>query len=195
MSDSGLCPESQCYEPAQLQRIAEALGLETLTGEFVHRLDRAALQYEFMAMYEGFKRHGDESILPNRAEKRQALRRVADAALKLKVALEDRAFLASVEFSQRQIIDPTKLEAFATAARVAADQLPKDRRIARKLFVEELAEMFREVTGKKPTLTYSDYTGRYSGPFLDFVTASIDPVRPKALAGIHHVIREIIADF
>jgi len=53
-------------------------------------------------------------------------------------------------------------------------------------WIMELAQIYSDIWGRKPTLSWSDYTNEYSGPFFEFVRAANGTREPgtKAAKGI-----------
>ncbi len=53
-------------------------------------------------------------------------------------------------------------------------------------WIMELAQIYSDFSGRKPTLSWSDYTNKYSGPFFEFVRAANGTREPgtKAAKGV-----------
>jgi hypothetical protein len=81
-----------------------------------------------------------------------------------------------------------KLDALASLARTGADSLrgldkggPR-RFLAFEVLVRELAKAFEGGTGKRPTASYSDAKGTYSGKFLELIDAILPQIAKIAEA-------------
>jgi hypothetical protein len=53
--------------------------------------------------------------------------------------------------------------------------------IAIKLFIKEMAKVFKDATQKAPTLTWNPYSERYGGKFFGFIELCLKRVDPKAI--------------
>src|SRR5262249_28795170 len=146
------------------RRLAAALGLSALTSAIVEGLAEAARGYQFSEMADRDQR---------RSERRKALKLIARQARALEESLQTDALTHQALHSRVLVGD---LALLADSAEQLAEQIPRgggDPKLARKSFIRDLAKIFRDATGKRPTRRHDPIKGEDYGPFLDFVRAAL----------------------
>ena len=184
------------YDPEDLALLASKVGLSALSPKHAGELEHAALYYFFEAELEAKPGSGEKwrPLLPSRSEQRTALRRIAEAARSLKIALADQAILFLNKKYQLPALKAKVLDELAAAADRAAEQVPRggaDPKLARIKFVRQLAEIYEGITQQPATRQHDALSGLDCGPFLDFVRAALKPLNPSALKGLEHDVRHV----
>jgi hypothetical protein len=128
---------------------------------------------------------------PSWARRRKAAEQALEAAAALEAAIggldrEGGGYMASDELRAGLV----KLRDYAegAVAKLEGKRGGKPPDLSRRLLVIDLFQVFRRGTGKESRYTYSDYTGRYSGPFVEFAQDAarllgVD-VSPRFIAGV-----------
>ncbi len=161
---------------------------------------------------------------PGRRQKREALKRVAEAARRLSSAsaheverhrnrlnqaLDARELWFTDLDKQRanlDLSDPADVERLAQIAESVADQIPKtshEPKPARKVFIRELVPIFKSITDQRAGRRVRQREANHSegsqseeyGPLLDFVCAALKPLNPSALTGVDADIKTVLKEF
>jgi hypothetical protein len=186
VTDSQDIPQEPEYTLDDFQRFAKILGVPNLSPEHVKRLQRAALHYWFLAVF--------DMTRPKRSEYRKALERITVSAQELKAALEHRASMHVGDFKSLSSINTDVLDNLAEAAEETANHIPKsgaNPKTARKRFVADLGDIYFAATSKHPTFSRNRHH-EPSGQFFKFVEAALRPLNAHAIPGLEHDVRPVV---
>ena len=177
------------FSDEDLRQLADILEIKAFDGARTGDLQKAATHYVEIEW-------GEFKFWPSRAEQRKACQRVAEAARNLIEALSDPAIFCHEDGEEwRDYTAP--LSELAERANKVAEAIPKtgaEPKIVRKMFVDDLARVFGEVTGRRPTLSRK-LDGQPSGMFFDFVYAAVGALHQHATQGLEADIRKSIEKF
>ena len=175
------------YGPNDLSTFAKIVCIPEFPAQSVRKLQRAGWVFRFMSYLDkmGASRH----------DQRKALKRIHKSALEFKEALEHYALMIIYEKPDLPFSEIPILDDLAQAASVAAGQVGRtgaDPRLARYVFVRDLGQIYKEVTGKRPTLRRKP-EGEPSGPFFEFVEAALRPLDKHAVQGVESDVAKVVA--
>jgi hypothetical protein len=134
---------------------------------------------------------------PSWARRRKAAEQALGAAAALEAAIgeldrEGGGYMADNELRAGLV----KLRDYAegAVAKLGGKRGGKPPDLARRFLVTDLFRVFRSGTGKESRYTFSDYTGQYSGPFVEFAQDAAHLIgadlSPRFIAG---VLRETLS--
>ena len=149
-------------------------------------IGRAAERYVMLVSF--------EPMLPGRSERRKKLRKVAKLAKELGAELRE---LDARATNQLFGCGVDEIEVLAVSATEAADLVPRgggDPKTARIWLVRDLAEVFEANTGERPIRSSDPALNELErwGIFGELVCAVLEPLDPKAIGGLDHVIRDAL---
>lgn len=176
------------YSDEDICKIADAISLLCLQPETIDKLERTADSYKVLLFsYEYSLR---------RKEKRLILAKMAISARF--IAQSWKNFDACTIHALPALnVTPDELKTFALKTIRKANRLPRrgaNPKMARLKFIEEVAHLFVELTGKEPTRSVDPTTSKERGQFRTFVVAALEPLDKDALKGVNHGIRQVIEE-
>ena len=185
-SDQDASFETAYYSGEDVRRIAAALDRDSLPPAIVVRLEEAAHGYQFASMVDRE---------PSRAARRASLQRIAKLASELSRELTDLDALTSQGLRDPLIPDYMSLEILDESAKQLRDTIPErggDPKLARRHFVADLADIYRDVMGEEPTRRHNAGNEKDYGPFLEFARAALEPFAASASIGVEHDSRAVM---
>ena len=176
------------FSADDFKRLAKALRLPALPKRTADQIRLAALKYEFMS--------GSDQMRASKADRRKALKVIEKAAAKLTEALG--AWNLMVVDNKPTLLEVTKqqLDRLIQAAKEAEDAIRQsgaNPKLARYVFVRDLAEIYVEATGKRPAL-HRNIRGEPGGAFFRFVETALSRIDRPATQGLETDVRKIIAE-
>ena len=178
------------FSDEDLRQLADILEIKAFDDAQTGDLQKAATHYVEIEW-------GEFKFWPNRAEQRRAFQRVAEDARNLIEALSEPALFCHEGGEELAATYTAPLSELAERANKVAEAIPKtgaEPKTARKMFVDDLARVFEEVTGRRPTLSRK-LDGQPSGMFFNFVYAAVGALHQHATQGIEADIRKSIEKF
>lgn len=186
------------YKPEHLKKLANILGASNFDESVTEHLQVAADDFTLFLQLEPGDLPGNRWVPPlvGDHEQRKALRRVRDVANKLLAAQQDSGLVGLQAAHELPLIDKEKLLALAKSADAEANRISKKsgrtRKVARRIFVRELAAIYFGVTKTPPTRSTKP-GNQPSSRFSKFAETAIEFIHPPSVQGLDAVIKEVIA--